>query len=230
MTRYLLLAAFAILSVSGVKAQDMNAVLKKTFVAFDTTYNDVTKKTELSNKLGLIAKKWNDQWVTHYYNAYAKAQLSYVLQDATKRDALVDEAETELAEAVTLLGQENDEIFVMRAMLAQARMSVDGRNRWQKYGKIFDENLRKAKDVNENNPRIYYLKGTATFYTPKMFGGGPKKAKPYFEKAQNLFASSDDSDMAKPFWGKGATEYFLGMINKSNDDDSSDDTNNDKAE
>lgn len=230
MTRYFLLVAFALLSLTNTQAQDMNAVLKKTFIQFDTTYNDVSKKTELSNKLGLIAKKWNEEWVTHYYNAYAKAQLSYMLQDATKRDALVDEAETELAEAISLLGEENDETYVLHAMLAQARMSVDGRNRWQKYGKIFDENLKKAKDVNENNPRIYYLKGTATFYTPKMFGGGPKKAKPYFEKAQNLYADSDDSDIAKPFWGEGATQYFLAMINKSKDEDSSDDTDNDKAE
>lgn len=229
MTRYLLLAAFTLLSLTGVKAQDMNTTLRNTFIAFDTTF-DVAQKTAQSNRLGLIAKKWNDQWVTHYYNAYAKAQLSYILQDATKRDALVDEAEAELAEAVSLLGSENDEIYVMRAMIAQARMSVDGRNRWQKYGKIFDENLRKAKDVNENNPRIYYLKGTATFYTPKMFGGGPKKAKPYFEKAENLFANSDESDMTKPFWGKGATQYFLAQINNGKGADGQDDTDDGTTE
>lgn len=210
MTRYILLVATAALTYVQAGAQDMNEALKKTFLAFDTT-QDLAVKTAQSNKLALIAKKWNDEWAPHYYNAYAKTQMSFMMpeNEMDKKDAILDEAETELNEAITLLGKETDEICVLKAMHAQARMAVDGRNRWQKYGKLFDENLQKAKDLNEENPRIYYLKGTSLFFTPKMFGGGAKKALPYFEKAEPMFAKEEKSDMTNPHWGAMANKYFI---------------------
>lgn len=210
MTRYILLVAATALMYINACGQDMNESLKKTFLAFDTT-QDATVKTAQSNKLALIAKKWKDEWAPHYYMAYAKAQMSFMMpeNEKEKKDAIIDEAEAELAEAITLLGKENDETYVLKAMLAQARMAVDGRNRWQKYGKLFDENLRQAKELNAENPRIYYLKGTATYFTPKMFGGGAKNALEYFEKAQPFFAKESDADMKDPFWGKQANEFFI---------------------
>jgi hypothetical protein len=167
-----------------------------------------------SNKLGLISKKWSSDWAPHYYNAYAKAQLSYMEQDEKKRDAYVDEAEKELGEAVGILGKDNDETYVLAAMIANARMAVDGKSRWQKYGKIFNENLDKAKELNPDNPRIYFLLGTSKYFTPKMFGGGRKAALPYFEKANTLYAKESSDNIDKPFWGRYATEHFLAESKK----------------
>lgn len=208
MTRYIILIAMAAFLYSNCHAQNMQETLKKTFIAFDTT-QDFDKKLEQSNKLSMIAKKWNDSWETHYYNAYSKASISYMEKDEKKRDAFVDEAERERDEAVSILGKENDETYVLAAMVANARLAVDGRNRWQKYGKIFEEDLTKAKEINANNPRIYYLKGISVFFTPKMFGGGKKAALNYFEKAEPLFAKEQEDDMSKPFWGKRANGFFI---------------------
>lgn len=218
MTRYLLLTAVAGFLMVNCNAQDANEVLKKTFMAFDTTM-DFQKKVEQSNKLTMIAKKWNDQWAPHYYNAFSKAQLSYMEKDEKKRDAYLDDAEKERDEAVAILGKDNDETYVLSALIANARMTVDPRNRWQKYGKMFEEDLAKAKEINANNPRIYYLKGVSVFFTPKMFGGGKKPAKSYFEKAEPLFAKETEDDITKPFWGKRNTVYFMAQINSDGDKD-----------
>lgn len=216
MTRYLLLVAIAAITYVQAGAQDMNEVLKKTFIGFDSTMEADAKKAK-ANKLELIAKKWSDEWAPHYYNAYAKSQLSFTMQpdEMEKKDALLDEADAELQEAIALLGEETDETYILKAMLAQARMAVDGRNRWQKYGKLFEDNLRAAKDINEENPRIYYMKGTATFFTPKAFGGGPKKALPYFEKAKPLFEKENKGDMTDPYWGSHANDYFIAQCNEA---------------
>lgn len=208
MTRYILLTAAAAFIYVNCHGQDYNETLKKTFTAFDTT-QDMTKKVEQSNKLTMIAKKWNSEWTSHFYNAYSKAVLSYMEKEEAKRDAYVDEADKELSEAVGILGKDNDETYVMAAMVANARMAVKPQGRWQKYGKIFDENLQKAKAINAENPRIYYLQGTSKFFTPKMFGGGKKAALPYFEKAEGYFAKETDADMSKPYWGKIQNQYFL---------------------
>lgn len=207
--RYILtiaIAAFAYISCQA--QQDFKEVLQKTFVAFDTT-QDYQKKVDQSNKFSMIAKKWGSEWSTHYYNAYSKGVISYMEKDEAKRDAYLDEADRELDEAISLLGKENDETYVLKGMLANARMAVKPQARWQKYGKIFDENLEKAKEMNADNPRIYYLRGTSKFFTPKMFGGGKKAALPFFEKAGGLFANESDADITKPYWGKTANTYFL---------------------
>lgn len=223
MTRYLLLAAFSVMTFMQAAAQDMNAALVKTFATFDST-RDLSIKTAQANKLSLIAKKWKDEWAPHYYYAYAKAQMSFMIpeNEMEKKDALLDEADAELDEAVSILGKDNDETYVLRAMLAQARMAVDGKNRWMKYGKLFDDNLRLAKEIDEENPRIYYMKGTATYFTPKAFGGGAKNAQNYFEKAKPLFEKEAKGDMNSPFWGSYANDYFIMQCAKAQDETADD--------
>jgi len=208
---FFLAAAIAVTLTAAAQA-DYKPVLQNTFIAFDTSYSDMTAKVNAGNKLILIAKKYPSEWAPQYYAAYSRIQLSHMEQDEAKKDAYVDEAENYLAEAVRLLGKETDETHVLAAMVANARMAVKPQSRWQKYGKIFDEQLDQAKALNPNNPRIYLERGISKFYTPKMFGGGKKAATPYFEKAQELFAKESAGDMAKPYWGQPANKYFLEQI------------------
>lgn len=207
-------AALAITAFT-TQAQDMKPVLEKTFLAFDTTM-DMTVKVEQANKLALIAKKWDNEWASHYYVSYSKTQLSYMEKDAAKREAYLDEAEKEKEDAVAILKKENDETYVLAAMIANARMAIDPMNRWQKYGQLFSQNLESAKEANADNPRMYYLQGVSKFFTPKQFGGGKKAAMPYFEKAQGLFDKEQalNKDITNPHWGKDKTVYFVEQCKK----------------
>jgi hypothetical protein len=218
MNRYILLIAAIAFAIVQCRAQDLKPVLQQTFIQFDSS-QDMQQKINYSNKLGLIAKKWPDEWITHYYNAYSKAQLSYREKDASKRDAYLDEAEKEHDEAVSILKKENDETYVLAAMIANARLAVQPATRWQKYGALFSQNLDKAKEINADNPRIYYLQGMSAFFKPKMFGGGKKAAAPYFEKAEGLFAKQSEEDITKPYWGKRANTYFLSQCKSGDDKD-----------
>ncbi|GAA4454455.1 hypothetical protein [Rurimicrobium arvi] len=206
---FLMAGAALMLSVSAM-AQQFTDVLSKTFEAFDTTRVQ-EKKLEASNKLNLIAKKFDGEWLAAYYAAYGKVGLTYNESDGAKRDLWLDDADTYISQAVSVLGKDNDETYVMKAMIANARLGVDPKSRWQKYGKVFEENLDNAKQLNPDNPRIYLLRGIAKFYTPAMFGGGKKTALPYFEKAKSLFAARTDTDITKPYWGAATNNYFLGL-------------------
>lgn len=208
----LLLAAALLLAAPALRAQDLTAALAPTITAFDTTW-EASAKTALGNRLELIAKKWPAEWIAAYYVAYAKTQLSYNAKDAATKDALIDAGEEHLANTVKLLGKETDETHVLRAQFANARMGVDPQGRWQKYGKIFDAELEAAKAMNPDNPRIYLLRGISKFYTPKMFGGGKKPAKPYFEKVIGLFAKNPAPPPATaPAWGLLTAEWFMKQI------------------
>jgi hypothetical protein len=216
MKKIILFGAMA-LTVISAQAQDFKTVLEKTFTAFDTTWNQAVK-VEQSNKLSLIAKKWDNEWVAHYYAAYSKTVLCYQEKDNAKKDAYLDEADKEREDAVTILKKENDETWVLAAMIANARLGVDPMQRWMKYGKIFSEDLENAKEINPDNPRMYYLQGTSKFFTPKTYGGGKKSAKPYFEKAEGLFAKETVVDITKPHWGKDHNAYFLNQCKQEDKD------------
>lgn len=211
MKKLLLMGAMA-LTVTSIQAQDFKAVLEKTFTTFDTTWDQSTK-VELSNKLSLIAKKWDNEWITHYYASYSKVALTYFEKDAAKKDAYLDEADKEKEDAVSILKKDNDETFVLGAMIANGRLGVDPMARWQKYGPIFSGDLESAKDLNPDNPRMYLEQGIAKFFTPKAYGGGKKAAMPYFEKADALFAKEAATpaanDITKPHWGKKSNDYFI---------------------
>lgn len=211
MTKYLLLVAAAAFLWLNTQAQDFKQSVEKTFIAFDTTRNNVAKRTELGNKLALIAKKWPDEWSAHYYNAYGKVMLSYEEKDEARRDAVLNEADASYQTMMDLLKKETDETHVLAAMIANARMTVNPQQRWQKYGKLFEDHLKAAKELNADNPRIYYLQGSTKYFTPKAFGGGKKAALPYFEKAEGLFAKENVTDITRPHWGKESNAYFLKM-------------------
>ena len=213
MRKLLLMSVAAMLYFTAhVAAQDFKPTLETTVKSFFEG-KEATEKQSQSNRLVLIAKKFNTEWSASYYAALSRVMLSYDEQDASKKDAYLDEADEYLGTAIALSDKDNahlqSEMHALSAMIANARIGVQPEKRWQKYGKIFEENLEKAKGLNADNPRIYFLKATSTLFTPKMFGGGPKKAMPYFEKADQLFANESKDDIERPFWGKEANDQFM---------------------
>lgn len=195
-------------------AQDFQKSLSEAYHRFEET-DTLQHKMNAINRIDLIAAKWSDQWMAHYYAAYTKIVVSYLLEDEKQRDAIIDQAERSLLRAKELRVTMDDELYVMDAYVASARLSVKSGSRWKKYGAIFDVNLEEAKKINPENPRIHFLKGQALFHTPKAFGGGAKKALPYFEKAAAGFQSEPTTSLEKPFWGHAMNAYYLNECSKS---------------
>jgi hypothetical protein len=189
-------------------ASDYKEILKNTFDRFDSTTN-FNQKMALDNQLNLIAAKWKDVWLTHYYAGYARAIISSLEKDDDKRDADLDEADKEQKLAVALLGKENDETHILSALIANWRIAISPMIRSGTYAQIFRENLLKASQINPVNPRIYYLQGAAKFAMPKFVGGGKDAALPYLSKADSLFKKENALDIAKPYWGKKLNAFYL---------------------
>lgn len=199
--------------IANLTAQDFKATLSETLTNFGKT-EDPAEKLNQSNRLNLIAKKFDTEWSAAYYAGWSKILLNYDEPDAAKKDALLDEAEDWLNTAATLSDKANtrqqSEIEALKAMIANARIGVEPEKRWMKYGKPFSEHLEAAKKLNPDNPRIYFLKGTSLFYTPAAFGGGKKKALEYFDRAAALFAKENKEDVTQPNWGTEINEYYIG--------------------
>jgi len=168
---------------------------------FDSAKN-MNEWVSASNHLALIAKKYTAQWAANYYACYSLTVLSYIEKDAKKKDAYLDDAEVFLNKAISEYKTENVELYILKAMFANARLAVQPALRYKKYGDVFNENIEKAKSLQPDNPRIYYLKGNSVYYTPKMFGGGARNALVQFEKAEALYKKESKEDIFKPYWGE----------------------------
>jgi hypothetical protein len=190
-----------------LKAQTMEESLIKTLTKMDSVQN-LAGMINVSAQFDMLASKWENEWSTNYYAAYAKIIASFIVQDSKKKDLFLDEAEKYL-EKIKAIDSQNDETWILAALITNARISVDGQNRGMQYGAVFNQYLSRAEKINPDNPRIYYLKGSSLFYTPEMYGGGKAKAKPLFEKAKELFAKEVKTSVLKPIWGEKQNLDYL---------------------
>lgn len=188
--------------------QELKDVLKESMADFDSAKN-MNEWISASNHLGLVARKYNDQWAANYYACYTLTVLSYIEKDSKKKDGYLDDAEVFLNKAIEDYKSEYVELYILNAMFDNARLAAQPAMRYKKFGDLFNENIEKAKLLQPDNPRIYYLKGNSTYYTPKMFGGGAKNALPLFEKAETLFMNESKDDIFKPYWGQKQNEEML---------------------
>jgi hypothetical protein len=208
------LVLFLLLSfpIFAFQAQTLEEKLTALFLEFDTT-QVFSAKMAASSKLELLANMETENYAVNYYAAYAKAMISYMEKDKDRKDMFLDMADTFL-EKVKQLQPKNEETFILGALLANARLVVDGGSRWKQQGDIFNSNIDSAKTINPNNPRIYHLKGVALYFTPKMFGGGAKNAFEYLEKAKTLFSTQMNGNILIPSWGEKRNLYFLSECTK----------------
>jgi hypothetical protein len=165
----------------------------------------------VANKMERIAAAEKAEWLPNYWVAYCYMQDSYTEKDDEKRDLLLDKADSYLENADKLV-QNNDEVEVLRANLANARMAINPSIRWMKYGSRVEKAIENAKKINAENPRITLLEAQGIYYKPAAFGGGKEKSKPVFEKAVAQFATFKPTSAMAPNWGEVTAKWTLSQI------------------
>jgi hypothetical protein len=167
--------------------------------------------TPFANQFERIASAETKEWLPNYWGAYCYMMKSYAEQNSAKKDILLEKAEALIANADKLMPK-NDEIEVMKANIANARMSVDPQSRWQQYGQISATALQNASKINAENPRAKLLEAQGVFYTPEAFGGGKKKAEPIFKEAVEKFSKFKPTSTIMPNWGEMTAKWMLSQI------------------
>lgn len=190
------------------KAQNMESALNAAYKELQSA-TSAPAMQEAGNKFGLMAAKWSKEWAANYYAAYFNAYMAIKEPDVKRKDQLLDQAD-HYVNILNAIDASRDESLVLTAYVAFSRFLVDPANRWKKYLDIMNTNLEKAKKVNPDNPRIYYLQGIPIFNKPVLYGGGKKKARPYFEKAKLLFEKKGTApSVLHPYWGEKENEDYL---------------------
>jgi hypothetical protein len=162
----------------------------------------------IANQFERIANAEKNEWLPLYYAAQASIFMTYSEQDKTKIDAYLDIAQKFVDKAFVIAPNES-ELHVLQGLLHQARISVDMMGRGMTYTQKASASFERAKTINPENPRIYYLEAQSIYYTPEMFGGGKKNALPLFQQAKEKFDKFTAPSPISPNWGKEHNQQLL---------------------
>jgi tetratricopeptide (TPR) repeat protein len=202
-----ILTSFIIAAFAGNYEKTMQTNIEK--------MNQCTNAEEmvsLANAFERVAQKETEKWLPYYYAAYANTSVLFFDQkmEADKKKEYLQNAQNNLDEAIALEPGESEN-YALQALIYQ--ISIINPSDGQKYMGKVNEALAKAEALNENNPRVYYMKGTMLFHTPEQFGGGKKAAKPMFKKAAGLFENTSNNGLM-PSWGMQHNSMLLEQCNK----------------
>ena len=205
--RSLLLACLLFtISVGTALGQSLEELLIPKVAALDTAKRTGTRQ-QLANEFERIALAHPKSWHANYYAAYSYTLLA-LMAPKDEIDALADRAE-EYLDAATSIRPHNAENHILAAYLLSARINVNPMMRGASMGSESKTHLTAALEQEPGNPRGLYVRGMGIFHTPAVFGGGKKKAKPYLDKALEIFENSSHADPLEPHWGKQETVHIL---------------------
>lgn len=205
----ILAAVFLFTSVTLYAQSDKYGdAMKKNLSRFDSvkTTEEYQALAASFERIGDAEKK---EWLPYYYSGLALLTPGW-WDTKLDKDANSEKVKMVCAKAEALVKDDADrsEVLALQNMAATQQMLVDPQNRWMSYGQEAGTYLKKAQELNANNPRLAYLEGASVFGTPEQFGGGKAKAKPIFEKAIALFKSEQVKPM-HPKWGQKQAEDML---------------------
>lgn len=176
---------------------------------------DTARRTDALQRLGnsfeRIALAHPKSWHANYYTAYTYTQLALEAKK-DQIDALADKAEEYLDHALRIRPDEVEN-HILAAYLLSARINVNPMTRGASMGRESKAHLTKALEREPNNPRGLFVRGMGIFHTPAVFGGGKKKAKPFLERALEIFDAADTPTPLTPRWGKRETAQLLTEYN-----------------
>jgi tetratricopeptide (TPR) repeat protein len=179
------------------------AVLRSSLQLADQEYS-ITTFRNLANTCDRIIALKDDQWLPLYYRAYAYVHLGYMTADEEEKDRLLDEAQAS-ADAAGKLDPEESENQLLYALICYGRMEINPMARATIYFPRAGKALERAKELDPENPRIYYLEGKSITFKPVFMGGGPEAALPVLEKALTYYSEFVAPYDIYPHWGQDET-------------------------
>lgn len=105
------------------------------------------------------------------------------------------------------------ETYALRAATLGQIIGADGGNpiTAMRNGMLSGSLMEKAVALGPDNPRVWVLKGSGEFHTPRMFGGGAENAEKSLQKARALLAN-DKPASPRPSWGELDLHLWLGQV------------------
>ncbi len=152
------------------------------------------------------------EWLFRYYIAYSDDQLVHYYQaKSDKKTALkyLNDGIDHLNKVIKIDKNFADGYGLLSSLYGE-KMGIQP---WTgiMYGSRSSTLIRKAIQLEPENPRLYMIQGTSSMFTPEKWGGSKEKAKELYLKAAELF-KSDHPSPTMPDWGQSDIYAWLGQL------------------
>ena len=170
--------------------------------------NTVEGYLECAATFDEIASNYGEMWMPPYYAAYCRIIASFDENDYGLKDEYLTQAGLSLEEALELAPEES-EVQALSAFHALGLMAADPESNGPIYLEDFNYAILRAKSLNPENPRPYYMDGLLKANLPEFMGGGTAAAKPIHMLAAEKFEKFQSEDPLWPNWGKALNQEQL---------------------
>ncbi|MFN3940019.1 MAG: hypothetical protein ACK4IY_05495 [Chitinophagales bacterium] len=168
--------------------------------------------TTVANKFERIALAEKIEWLPYYYAALSKTYVSFLSNDKSKVDEILDGAQ-KLADKADSLSPGNSEVVLLKSMILGGRIMVDPMSRGMQYGMQAGALTNQAIQLNPDNPRAYLMMGQSLFYTPEQFGGGKDKGCAMLQTSREKFEKFIPASEIDPDWGEDMLLQLIAQCN-----------------
>jgi len=174
-----------------------------------------------------VAKKYPEQWEAEYYAAYCFNLMAYGGRDSVQRDAALDAAQVALDRA-KVISKKNVELMLLQTYIYQMTLDISPDTRRKRYEPLIKDFLRKAKELDADNPRLYFLQAQRLFFSSNTKGGGLDDSCPMVQQAIIKYATYESKNELAPIWGESETDYMGGICQEIEDRQAKKDTDKPK--
>jgi len=171
----------------------------------NSSTDDIQKAVNTFERIGAAEKT---KWEPYYYASFGYIMMAVREQDGTKKDALLDLAQTAIGKATAIKSDES-EIAAVEGFIHMIRTSVDPASRGQKYSTLAMQSYGKALGLNPENPRALALMARMQFGTASFFHQEPTEACETARKSLALFDKKPFELTIAPSWGRGIAEELV---------------------
>lgn len=162
----------------------------------------------MSNKIRKIAEEEETKWIPYYHAAYAHIMAAFLAEEKYEKEDFLNNGQLMIDKAAKY-SPNNSEIVALQGFLYQIRVLVDPEARGQEYIQKAVKEYDRARFIDPDNPRPYYLIGQILFKLPQQAGGNIENACKHFQKASEKFQSFKPRGEFSPNWGEEANQLLL---------------------
>ena len=202
------LAVVLISLVSMAQKPEFFKAMGETLGQYATCKN-VADFQELGNKFQVIANAETKEWLPLYYHAHCYIIMSFMEQDAAKKDSYLDVVEKSIEKMIGLAPNESD-VFALQSFYFTARLVVKTMERGQKFISLSGQAVGKALALDPTNPRAKLIKLQGDMGAAKFYGTDPKSFCP---QAKELLVNWDNFKPKSPIHPKWGKDQVAGIVN-----------------
>jgi len=197
----------------SVSAQPVDSLILKGKELAEDGY-DSASVNKLRRAASLFERATNREEYTalaYYYVGFVHKRIVDIHLDASEEEKIknLDISINNLEKSI----EKDDEFAESHALLA----STFGRKIGEKpklgmfLGPKSSKQMKRAKKLAPNNPRVVLMGAISDLMTPEKWGGNPKRAIDGFERAIELFKSYEPESPLHPDWGHSKSYAWLGI-------------------